>query len=203
MTGLPAAPLRPPALVVHAYPSPHPLGDRLRGAAVSALGPRYTTAVVDVASGYRPAMSREEWDAYETDRPLVDPEVAAHASLVVRARVLVFVYPSVWFGLPGAVKGWLDRTLVPGVAFSLGSDGRVRPRLGELRAIGGVTTYRQTASAVRRAGDGGRRTLLRALRLNAPGRVRTRWLGLPAVDGVSPAGVDGFVGRVGRELGKL
>ncbi len=204
MTSPVAGPDRPIALVVHAYPSPHPLGERLLDAAVSGLTPRYRTVVLDVASaGYRPAMTRKEWEAYLTEHPILDPVVASHAALVVQARALVFVYPSVWFGLPGVLKGWLDRTLVPGVAFTIGPDGRVRPGLRELRAIAGVTTYRQNAAVTRRAGDGGRRTLLRALRLDAPRRVRTRWVGLPAAGAAAGGVVDRFVGRVARELAGL
>jgi NAD(P)H dehydrogenase (quinone) len=30
---------------------------------------------------------------------------------------LIFVYPTWWYGLPAMIKGWLDRVLVPGVAF--------------------------------------------------------------------------------------
>ncbi len=183
----PPAPL---ALVVSAYP-PTGVGAPLLAAVRDGLAGRYDVAVVDLA-GYRPAMTREEWEAYE-DGP-ADPTVVAHADLVVRSRVLAFVYPSVWMSLPGPLKGWLDRTLLPGVAFTLGPDRRVRPALGELRAVVGVTTYRQDRRTVRRSGDGGRRTLLRALRLNAPRPVRTRWLGLASVDGT--ADVARFAARV-------
>lgn len=193
MTG-PAVPL---ALVVSAYP-PTGAGTSLLSAVRDGLAGRYDVAVVDL-DGYRPAMTREEWEAYE-DGP-VDPTVAAHADLVVRARVLVFVYPSVWMSLPAPLKGWLDRTLLPGVAFTLGPDRRVRPALAELRAVVGVTTYRQDRRTVRRSGDGGRRTLLRALRLNAPRPVRTRWLGLPSAD--RSADIAGFAARVRRTVEAL
>ena len=74
-------------------------------------------------------MSLAERRAYHSDQPLVDPVTVAHADLVRRAEVLVFVYPTWWSGPPAILKGWLKRVLVPGVAFRFDGAGKVRPAL--------------------------------------------------------------------------
>ena len=79
------------------------------------------------AVGFAAAMSPEERHAYHGDEPIIDPLVAEHAALVLRADALVFVYPTWWSGLPAILKGWLERVMVPGVGFrfderSVGSD---------------------------------------------------------------------------------
>lgn len=118
-------------------------------------------------------MSRSERLAYETPSPILDLTVAAHAEVISMAEVLVFVFPVRWWTPPPAMTAWLERVFVPGVAFVL-HGGRVRPNLGRLRAIAGVVTHSRPDAAAA-VGDGARRMVLRTLRLNAPGRVRTAW----------------------------
>ena len=43
----------------------------------------------------------------------------------------------VWnFGLPALLKGFFDRVFLPGVSFDLSADGRIEPRLQQIRKIG-------------------------------------------------------------------
>ena len=79
---------------------------------------------------------------------------------------LIFVYPTWWSGLPAMLKGWLERVMVPGVAFGFDPDSeRVTPRLGHVRRIVGISTYGSPRAYVAAVNDNGRRTLTRALRL--------------------------------------
>jgi NAD(P)H dehydrogenase (quinone) len=39
------------------------------------------------------------------------------------AEGLVFVYPVWWFGLPAALKGWIDRVFLQGFAFAFTAEG--------------------------------------------------------------------------------
>ena len=109
-------------------------------------------------------------------------------SVVRSASTLVFVYPTWWFGVPAVMKGWLERVLVPGVAFTLDPETKkVRRNMGHVRRIVGVTTYGSSPLAVHLAGDGGRRTLGRTLRLVAHPLARTTWLGLYGMDTATDA----------------
>ncbi len=112
--------------------------------------------------------------AYHGDQPLVDPVTVAHAELVWRAEVLVFVYPTWWSGPPAILKGWLERVMVPGVAFRFDDAGKVRPALTNVRRIVGISTYGAPWRYVKLVQDGGRRMLTRALRLNCGVRTRRR-----------------------------
>jgi putative NADPH-quinone reductase len=187
-----------PALIILAD-QPRAGCDRLAAAAERGLADRHQTRLLDLpALGFEVAMSSAEHRAYHGDHPILDPMVAEHAALAVEAEIMVFVYPTVWWGPASPVKAWLERVLVPGVAFVLDHRNRVRPNLHRLRAIVGVTVYLQPADELDGAGDGGEKILLRALRLNVPHRLRTEWLTMAAGDPV-----ESFAARVEARMSRL
>lgn len=155
------------------------------------------------AIGYRAAMSTEERRAYETDEPICDPQVAAHTQLLAEADLLVFVYPTWWSSMPAIMKGWLERTMVPGVAFSFDATNRVRPNLTHIRRIVGISTYGSKRLYVRAINDNGRRTISRALRLSTGVRARLTWLALYGIDSATPEARATFLDRVSTTLGAL
>jgi putative NADPH-quinone reductase len=149
-------------------------------------------------------MSHEEREAYHGESPILDPLVAEHAALVQRAEALVFVYPTWWSGLPAVLKGWLERVMVPGVGFVLDErTNKVRPGLGQMRRLVGISTYGSPRAYVHAINDNGRRIITRALRMSCGLRVRTKWLGLYAIDTSSPAERQAFLARVEQELAGL
>src|SRR5690606_26202504 len=105
-----------------------------------------------------------EWHAYQRYESRLDEVTGTHAAAVGRAEALVFVYPTWWSGLPAVLKGWLERVLVPGVAFEVVPGHGIRPKLTHVRHLVGVSTYGLTRSKARLQGDAGRRTILRSLR---------------------------------------
>ena len=50
-----------------------------------------------------------------------DPVVQKHREEIVRAQGLLIVHPNWWGKPPAILAGWLDRVLVPGVAYRLGA----------------------------------------------------------------------------------
>jgi NAD(P)H dehydrogenase (quinone) len=141
-----------------------------------ALAGRFIIEQIDLVNErMASAMSRTERLLYESPEPLVDQYVVAHAAMVSRANVMVFIFPTNWWTPPPVLKAWIERTFVPNVAFVLDSKNRVRPNLRELRAVVGVTTHTRP-EAIASGGDGARRMLLRTMRLNAPRKVSTDWL---------------------------
>ena len=194
------------AAVVVAHPSADSYCRALAARAVAGLrAAGHDVVVLDLYDeGFRVAMTAEERHAYHGDEPIVDPMVARHADVVTRAEVLVFVYPTWWSGLPAILKGWLERVMVPGVGFRFDErSGRVRPGLGHVRHIIGVSTYGSPRSYVRLINDNGRRTLTRALRLSCGVRVRTRWLAMYAIDTSIASDREDFAARVEREMAAL
>jgi putative NADPH-quinone reductase len=153
--------------------------------------------------GVAAAMSPAEHAAYHGETPLLDPLLIEHAALVKAADALVFVYPTWWSSVPAILKGWLERVMVPGVAFVFNAKGKVRPGLGNIRRIIGISTYGSPRLYVKFVNDNGRRTLTRALRLNTGVRTRTSWLGLYAIDTATSAQREAFLQRVERKLQSL
>ena len=191
-------------LLVLAHPNTdsftHAIGTRA-GDALRAKG--HQVDLLDLyALGFRAAMSADERAAYESGSPIIDPMVAEHAELVKATDAIVFVYPTWWSSQPAILKGWLERVMVPGVAFVFNSRGKVRPGLGNIRRIVGISTYGSPRSYVHFVNDNGRRTLLRALHLNA-WRSRTKWIGLYAIDTTTAGVRAAFLTRVERVLGAL
>ena len=194
-------------LVIHAHPDPDSYSTAIRERAVAALSAAgHAVEVIDLyREGYDPCLSEQEhvdYDSVGLDHP--DPVVAGHIEQVGRAEMLVFVYPTWWSGLPAILKGWLDRTLLPEVAFTLtpGDDGNavVRPNLDNITRLVGITTYGSGPAEVRLLGDAGRRTITRTVRLVCARRCRSTWLGLHRLDTAEPGRRSDFLDRVDEEL---
>jgi NAD(P)H dehydrogenase (quinone) len=194
------------ALVVVAHPSTdsycHALAAR---AETGLLAAGHEVVVLDLyAQGFVTAMSAAEREAYHSDEPVCDPMVADHARLVQRAEMLVFVYPTWWSGLPAILKGWLERVMVPGVGFVLDArTNKVRPGLGQVRRVVGISTYGSPRSYVRLVNDNGRRIISRALRISCGPRVRVSWHGLYSIDTSTPAHRQAFLARVEQKMATL
>ena len=187
----------------------HPSGQSFTRAACDAAVRGLTSAGHDVTlldlyqMRFQPAMSLIEREAYHGDEPAVDPLVIQSVAAVRQAEILVFVYPTWWSGLPAMLKGWLEKTMLPGVAFVFDDDHRVRPGLGNIRRIVGISCYGSPRWTVRAVNDNGRRTLLRALRLNTGFRTRTSWIPFYASDSASSERRASFLQRVERRMESL
>ncbi len=194
------------ALVIHAHPASDSYSRALRDATVAGLSAAgHDVEVVDLYGiDYRPWMTDAEHRAYDdiaTDHP--DPVVRSHIELVRRADLLVFVSPTWWSGLPAILKGWLDRTMLPGVAFRL--DERTRKVRGalELRHLVAVTTYGSPRWYLWAFGNGGHRTIRRTLRLVCPRSTKTTWLALDRVNDRPDADRAAFLAKVEQTMRTL
>src|SRR3954468_3963517 len=171
------------ALLV-AHPDPDSFTHAIAATAVAALqrGGHDVTLLDLYEEEFRPAMTLDERLAYHGDRPILDPMVERHARIIQEAEALVFVYPTWWSTMPAILKGWLERVMVPGVGFVFDDKQRVRPGLTNVRRLVGISTYGAPRWDVSAIHDNGRRTLMRALRLNRGRVARRTWLGLYDID---------------------
>lgn len=194
------------ALVVIAHPSPESFCHAAAARAVAGL--RRAGHHVDVIdlyqAGYRAAMSFDERLAYDTDAPILDPLVAEHAQLLKAAQILVFAYPTWWSGLPAVMRGWFERTMVPGVGFHLDErTNKVKPGLGHVRRIVGITSWGSPRPYALVVNDNGRRVIGRALRMSCGWRTRTTWFGLYGIERASQRRRSRFLDRVERKVARL
>lgn len=186
------------ALVVVAHPDPNSFSHAAAQAAVAGLkAAGHEVTMLDLyGDGFHAAMSSAERNAYPGGQPLIDAQTQASADLVRAAQILVFCYPTWWSAMPAVLKGWLDRTMVEGVAFQFNAARKIRPGLGHVRRIVGISTYGSPKLYVKAINDNGRRILMRTLRMNAGWRTRRTWLALYAMDRIGPNERAEFLAKV-------
>ncbi len=149
----------------------------------------------DLKTGYPPKFTREEHQLQhamgeDLDQRQLAKEVKEHLRMLLWCDTLIFVYPTWWMNTPAAVKGFLDRTLVHDIAWSLprpqadgtpASTGLI-PRLTNITQIVGVSTYGAPYSIVTLAGDNGRRMISNAIRPILSPTATVAWYGLYDMD---------------------
>jgi NAD(P)H dehydrogenase (quinone) len=192
-------------VVIVAHPDPDSFSQAIAAAAIDGLrsGGHETTVLDLYAEGFATAMSHAERVAYHSDHPILDPMVERHAAAIKHAEALVFVYPTWWSSTPAILKGWLERVMVPGVGFEFDEQHHVRRGLTNIGRIVGISTYGSSWLYVKAMHDNGRRTLLRALRLNTAVLTRRSWLALYEMDTRCAADRAAFLRRVERRMQSL
>ena len=159
--------------------------------------------IIDLAKdAFDPIMGLDEWQVYMSRSGHVPTQLERYARLIRTAEVVVFVYPTWWSGVPAQLKGWFDRVLVPGVAFSFGDDGKVRPALEHVQKMFIVTTFGSPKLYVRLVNDNGRRLISRALRIATKKRARVQHLGLYEMDKATDAQRREFLQVIEKTLAK-
>jgi putative NADPH-quinone reductase len=117
------------------------------------------------AEGFDPKLTAHDLDIYEDE----SRNGAAFAGEIADIRwcdTLIFVYPTWWYGLPAVLKGWLDRVLVPGLAFLMPEPGgTIKPGLTHIRGLAVFTTCGASWWLTTLVGAPGKRTLTRGIGL--------------------------------------
>lgn len=186
------------ALLIYCHPSPTSFTAAVR----ETVQKRFGRAGVECreidlyGEGFQPILSREEWDNY-LNTPDNEEPVARHIAAVRWADTLIFVYPTWWYGLPAMLKGWLDRVLVPGVAFELQEGSDIRPAMRHITGLHVFTTCGASPWLTYLIGNIGRRTLLRGIRPLCHPRVRTSFLAHFLMDSSTPESRAKHLERVG------
>ena len=190
------------AMLVYCHPVPDSFAAALRDRVMATLTRAgVNAALFDLyADGFDPALSRSERLAH-LDPDLRPPDLEDQFAALARADLLIFVYPTWWYGPPAMLKGWLDRVLRAGIAFRLpeGSD-LIEPMLTQVRQIAVVTTYGSPWWLIYYVGDAGRRTIARGLQLLCPNARRPLWLGLYGMDKAGDEDRRRFLDRVDLRL---
>jgi len=93
---------------------------------------------------------------------------------------------------PASLKGFLDRTLVPGLTWTFPSKDKkgvaalgLTPKLQNVEQIVGISTYGASQSIVTLAGDNGRRMISNAIRHSVCPAATVLWLSFYHLDTVS------------------
>ena len=92
------------------------------------------------AEKFDPVMWADERRAYH-DLSKNQSGVSDYVRRLRETDALIMQFPVWSFGPPAMLKGWMDRLLMPGVAFDLSNPNMAVPMLKNLKRIAGITTY--------------------------------------------------------------
>ncbi|MEL6102685.1 MAG: NAD(P)H-dependent oxidoreductase [Pseudomonadota bacterium] len=155
------------ALIVYCHPKQGSFTAAVRDtviAKLSAAGAEYR--VTDLyANGFAPVLCANELDCY-LDTSCNQEPVKSDVDNVRWCDTLIFIYPTWWYGLPAMLKGWLDRVLLPDVAFLMPDaiNTNIRPGMTHIKRLGVFTTCGASWMLTQMIGSPGKRTLLRGVR---------------------------------------
>ncbi len=193
------------ALVIYCHPVPTSYTAAVRDTVVQSLqdaGVAYRVADL-YADGFNPVLSAEELAIY-TDSPANQAPVQAYVDDLLWADRLIFVYPTWWYGLPAMLKGWMDRVLVPEVAFKMPAQGEdIAPGLTHIRHIAVFTTCGASRWLTFLIGAPGKRTLLRGIRVLCGPGCKTTFRAHYLMDSATPASRARHLDRVRRAMARV
>lgn len=188
-------------LVVYCHPVPDSFCAALRDTVLEAIALRGCEArLVDLyAEDFDPVMRCEERRLYNMRSPS-DPALRAHVDNLGWAEMIVFVYPTWWYGLPAMLKGWLDRVWATDVAFTLKGNGMAVPLMTHVSKIAVVTTCGAPRWWSYIVGQPGKKTIMRGIRALCARRCKTLFLAHYMMDVSTPASRAAFLSRVKQKL---
>jgi NAD(P)H dehydrogenase (quinone) len=194
------------ALVVYCHPCEGSFTSAVRDRVLARL--RRAGAEVRLcdlyARGFAPALTTAEWTGYR-EEPGNRAAVAQDAEDIGWCDTLIFVYPTWWYGLPAMLKGWLDRVLLPGVAFLMpdGVHRTIRPGLTHITRMGIFTTCGASRWLTFFVGAPGKRTLSRGVGLLCARGCRVVFAAHYLIDSSTPESSARHLARVGRQMDRL
>jgi NAD(P)H dehydrogenase (quinone) len=191
-------------LYVYCHPLPESFHAAIRKEALAGLSAAgHACDLIDLyAEGFDPVMSADARRRYH-DASRNQAGLEAHVSRLRGADALVLQFPVWSFGPPAMLKGWLDRLMMPGVAFDLSDPRRIEPLLGNLRRIAGIATYGQPRWRAMAVGDPPRRIVKRYLPRFAGGRARVDYYALYHMNTASAARRTAFLHRVRAAMDRV
>ncbi|MFY9478974.1 MAG: NAD(P)H-dependent oxidoreductase [Aquabacterium sp.] len=154
---------------------------------------------------FDPVLGAAEKLTYLGDTQVNIDALNAHVEPLQWADALVVVYPTWMYGPPAILKGWLDRVMLPGVAFRLGGHPLrpIRGCLDNIRHFVGITTSGSPWWWLRVIGDPGRSLFMRGLRPLFARRCCAQWLQLHSMNHTTRKQRHRFLTRVQACLGRL
>jgi NAD(P)H dehydrogenase (quinone) len=194
------------ALVIYCHPKEGSFTSAVRDTVLARLAANGGDArVIDLyARAFDPTLSLAEWEGY-LDTPRNRTMVAGDVADLQWADTLIFVYPTWWYALPAVLKGWLDRTFLPDVAFLMpaGENQTIRPGLTNIRRLGVFTTCGASWWLTAFVGAPGKRMLTRGIGLLCAPRRRSVFAAHYLMDSSTPESRALHLARVAAQTDRL
>ena len=124
----------------------HPVPESYHGAlrAVALAGLARAGHEVDLCDlyheGFDPVLRAAERRSYH-DVGANQRGLESYVARLKRAEALLVQFPTWCYGAPAMLKGFLDRLLLPGVAFDFSDPARVKPTLHNITRLVAIVTY--------------------------------------------------------------
>lgn len=191
-------------LIVYCHPNPDSYTAAIRDAIRDRAEIKGAeTRILDLyEERFDPVLSPAEFEVYE-EVPGNSSQVADHVAAIRWCDTLVFVYPTWWYAHPAMLKGWMDRVLLPGVAFEMPDGGDIAPTLTHIKRLGVFTTCGASWWLTRFIGFPGRRVILRGIRILCAKRCRTAFVAHYLMDASTPQSRARHLTKVQRTADKL
>lgn len=194
-------------LLVYCHPLEGSYGAALRDCAQAALARAgHELRVIDLyREGFDPVLSATEHQNYLSATALNIAGVATHVQALRWAEGLLFVFPTWFYGPPAMLKGWLERTWLPGVSFTVpkAKGEKAGPGMTHIRWLGCITTSGSPWWWLQLIGDPGRKLFVRGLRALFARRCKVQWLQLFSMNTATDQDRARFLARVDRSLAAL
>ena len=154
------------------------------------------------AEGFDPVLSAEA-RRYYYDLTRNQEGLEEYVARLRAADVLVLQFPTWCFGPPAMLKGFVDRLMMPGVAFDMSDPKHVRPTLDSLQRIVGIVTYGRPRWTALAMSDPPKRLVTRYLRWFAASKARADYLALYHLNVTTDAKRKAFIDKVRRHMTRL
>lgn len=191
-------------LYVYCHPLPESFHAAIRQEALAGLAEAgHSVDLLDLyAEGFDPVLSAEGRRHYH-DVTVNQTGLETYVARLKAADVLVLQFPTWCFGPPAMLKGFVDRLMMPGVAFDMSDPRHVRPTLDSLQRIVGIVTYgrpRWTAIAM---SDPPKRLVTRYLRWFAAAKAKADYIALYHMNTATDARRKAFLATVRKRMARL
>jgi putative NADPH-quinone reductase len=191
-------------LYIYCHPLPESFHAGIRAKALAALAAAgHQVDLLDLyAEKFDPVLSEEGRRHYH-DTARNQAGLESYIARLNAAEVLVVQFPTWCFGMPAMLKGFLDRMIMPGVAFDISDPAKVKPTLGHIKRIIGIVTYGRPRHIALWMGDPPRKIVRRYLRWFTGGKARTDYHALYHLNVATEARRLAFMDSVARALQTL
>lgn len=194
------------ALVVYCHPRETSFTASVRDVVLNKLRDAGAEVrLVDLyARNFDPTLSASEHEGYENCPDNCAP-VEQDVTDIRWCDALIFIYPTWWYGLPAILKGWLDRVLLPDVAFLMPDERNkaIRPGLQHITHLGVFTTCGASWWLTQFVGAPGKRTLLRGIGILCARRHRKTFAAHYLMDSSTKASRQKHLATVARKMDRF
>lgn len=152
---------------------------------------------------FNPVMSSHDLHAFVLARhepekalALLDKQVLAYKAKLEEAEHFAFIFPVWWMLMPALTKGFIDRVIVPLVAYDYAPDGTMQSRLEKLKRVTVVTTMNTPPDVYERHFGNALSKALFQGTFEAIGIKNCHWISLNMVSGVDEQQRERWLKRV-------